>query len=77
MLEIYVPRYKKIDSGFIKTYKLGPRLGDSAEITMMELVKPKLEKEIEGNNGKSETTTKKTDEVKPVKKVSSKSKTSK
>ena len=37
--EVLVPRYKDVQSGFIKTYKLGPRLGDAAEMTILELKK--------------------------------------
>lgn len=37
VLEVIVPRYKKINSGFILTYKLGQRLGDSASLVMLKL----------------------------------------
>jgi len=39
MIEILVPRYAKLNSGFVKTYKLGYRAGDGAEITIIELIK--------------------------------------
>ena len=32
IFEVLVPRYKKITSGFIKIVKIGPRLGDNAEM---------------------------------------------
>lgn len=38
MLEVLVPRFQKTNSGFIKTYKLGSRLGDNAEMVLMQLV---------------------------------------
>lgn len=38
VLEVLVPRYKEIKSGFIKSYNLGPRLGDGAEMMMLELI---------------------------------------
>ena len=38
VLEVLVPRYKKINSGFIKTFRLGPRVGDSAEVVLMQLI---------------------------------------
>jgi len=44
MLEVYVPRFKNIKSGFIKTYRLGARLGDGADMIILELVEG--EKEI-------------------------------
>lgn len=46
MLEVLVPRYAKIDSGFTRTYKLGYRAGDGAEITILELIKPQEQIEV-------------------------------
>lgn len=46
VLEDILPRYKNIPTGFIKSYKLNPRLGDGAEMTILELVpgdKPKID----------------------------------
>ncbi|MCL5407601.1 MAG: 50S ribosomal protein L17 [Patescibacteria group bacterium] len=37
VFEVIVPRYKKLDSGFILSYKLGQRLGDSASLVMLKL----------------------------------------
>ena len=45
IFEVYVPRYKNIKSGFIKMYRIGPRVGDSAEIVMLKMVKGKEEEE--------------------------------
>ncbi len=48
MFEVIGPRYKALKngrSGFIKTYHLGPRLGDGAEMFLMRL-KSVQEKEI-------------------------------
>lgn len=39
VIEDLVPRYKKINTGIIKSYKLGPRLGDGAEMVILELQK--------------------------------------
>ena len=41
VFEVYGPRYKNIKSGFIKQYRLGPRLGDSAEMVMLKMAKVK------------------------------------
>lgn len=38
VIEVLVPRYEKLDSGFIKSYRLGTRLGDGADMTLLELV---------------------------------------
>lgn len=46
MFEVLVPRYKKITSGFIKIYKVGPRLGDNAEMVILKLA-PTKEKDAE------------------------------
>ncbi len=37
IFEVLVPRFAKTKSGFIHVYKLGPRLGDSAEMVLMKL----------------------------------------
>ena len=39
VLEVLVPRYKNKKSGFIRIYKLGTRLGDGAEESILELDK--------------------------------------
>lgn len=43
--EVLVPRFKNIKSGFIKTYKIGPRLGDGADMTIVEFVKGEIKEE--------------------------------
>ena len=43
-IDVLLPRYAKVPTGFIKTYKIGPRLGDAAEMTIVELQKAKEEK---------------------------------
>ena len=45
VLEVLVPRYNKINSGFIKSYRKGNRLGDGAMIVIMELKKVDIEAE--------------------------------
>lgn len=39
VLEVLLPRYDKLSSGFIKTYRKGKRLGDGAMIMILELKK--------------------------------------
>lgn len=58
IIEDILPRYKDIKTGFIKEYKLGPRLGDGAEMTILELDKgAKIEKveDADKENPKSKT----------------------
>lgn len=43
VLEVLVPRYKDQKSGFVKIYKLGARLGDGAEQSVLEFKKVKIE----------------------------------
>jgi large subunit ribosomal protein L17 len=53
VLEVLVPRYKNLQSGFIKSYKVGIRLGDGADMTILELQKgeeTKLVKQEEEND---------------------------
>ena len=37
IFEVLVPRYKKIQSGFVKIYKIGSRLGDNAQMAIIKL----------------------------------------
>ncbi len=37
MFEVLVPRFAKIQSGYVKVYKLGRRLGDNAEMVLVKL----------------------------------------
>ena len=46
VLEVLVPRFKSIKSGFIKTYKLGQRFGDNAEMSIIEFVKVKEKEDV-------------------------------
>jgi len=46
VIEVLVPRYNKISSGFIKTYRKGKRLGDGAMIMIMELQKGEVAQEV-------------------------------
>lgn len=57
MFEELAPRYKTVSSGFIRSYKLAPRLGDGAAMTMLQLkpVKAAKKEEIEDENGKDQT----------------------
>jgi large subunit ribosomal protein L17 len=48
-MDILLPRYENVPFGFIKTYKKGPRLGDAAEMTIIELQKEKILKEKDAN----------------------------
>lgn len=40
-MDVLLPRYKNIPSGFIKSYKRGSRKGDGAELMILELQKEK------------------------------------
>jgi len=54
VFEDILPRYKDIKTGFIKEYKLGPRLGDGAEMTILGLAKgAKVEEKAENANKES------------------------
>jgi len=47
VLEVLLPRYDKLSSGFIKTYRKGRRLGDGAMIMILELQKIELNEELQ------------------------------
>lgn len=63
VIEVLIPRYKDIKSGFIKSYRLGNRLGDGAQMMMLSLVKVKtpeikaseIKEGKEGKDGIKET----------------------
>jgi len=59
VLEDILPRYKNIPFGFIKTYKLGRRLGDGAEMMVLELVKGEKNTKSDSVTLAQETNTKK------------------
>jgi len=68
VLEVLVPRYKDKKSGFVRIYKLGTRLGDGAEESILELDKapiaPKVEIEtVEKDDKKDIDTEKVTKEI--------------
>jgi len=42
VFEVLVPRYQKIQSGFIKLYNVGPRLGDNAQMVILKLAPGKI-----------------------------------
>ena len=48
VIEVLIPRYKKMKFGFVSIYRLGPRLGDSADLAMIKLApgKEEITKEI-------------------------------
>ena len=46
VFEVYGPRYAKINSGFVKTYNLGSRLGDNAHLVLLKLVPGEEPKEV-------------------------------
>jgi len=41
VFEVYLPRYKDVKSGFIKLYRIGPRVGDSSEMVILKMGKGK------------------------------------
>lgn len=56
VIEVLVPRFKNIKSGYVKTYHLSPRLGDGAEMMIIELVKGEIKEEkiVEDKDAKNE-----------------------
>jgi len=77
VFEVYVPRYKNVKSGYIKLYRLGPRLGDSSEMVMLRMEKVKEEapvltkkedKDLNAPNAKSKEQSKTTGKESPAKK---------
>lgn len=65
VIEVIIPRYKNLKSGYIKSYKLGNRLGDGAELMMLTLVKINEATSKEGNDAEriENTTESKVDKV--------------
>lgn len=66
VFEVFVLRYKKIPSGFIKIYKIAPRLGDNAEMVLVKLapgepveIKEPITKEKNAQKAKSKESPKK------------------
>lgn len=53
IFEKLTPRYKDIQSGFIKSYKLAPRPGDNAPMTMLKLMPEKENNQEIKNETKS------------------------
>lgn len=45
LFEELVPRYKERIGGYLKIYKLGPRLGDGSKMVIMKLIPHKQKKE--------------------------------
>lgn len=58
VMEVLVPRFKNIQSGFIKTYRKGNRLGDGAMIMILQLQKGDIKEEIKELNTESKDGTK-------------------
>lgn len=54
--DILLPRYKNIQSGYIKSYKLGNRLGDNAEMVLLKLTpaKEQVKEELKGDDAKTD-----------------------
>ncbi|AKM82744.1 TPA: 50S ribosomal protein L17 [Candidatus Berkelbacteria bacterium] len=50
VLEVLVPRFANLQSGFIKSYRKGVRLGDGAMIMILELRKSEIKEEIKELN---------------------------
>ena len=40
-IDVLLPRYKNVPTGFIHSYRIGPRLGDAADMMILELQKGK------------------------------------
>lgn len=55
MFEVIIPRFKKVDSGFVKIIRLGSRLGDGAEMVVLKIAEPnKIESTPEESKEKKE-----------------------
>lgn len=52
MLEVIVPRFSKIDSGFVRIIPIGPRLGDNAQMVIIKLQEGKKPPIEEGKTEK-------------------------
>jgi len=66
--EVLVPRYKEVKSGFVSIYKIGPRLGDAAEIVLIRLSPGKIEEpslEIKEKDVKQTSSQKGSEKVSP------------
>jgi large subunit ribosomal protein L17 len=58
VFEVILPRYKNVKTGFMKEYKLGPRLGDGAEMVILELLEgAKIEEKAENARKDSKSKT--------------------
>jgi len=69
VFEVFVPRYKNVKSGFIKQYRLGPRVGDSAEMVILRMEKAKEEdKDLNAPKAKSKEQSKTPGKESPAKK---------
>lgn len=57
VFEVIIPRYQKINSGYVLSYKLAPRLGDSAPLVMLRLKEDKTAevKSTKEQNGQKES----------------------
>lgn len=62
VFEILAPRYKKINSGFVLSYRTGNRLGDSAPMVILKLkeIEMPIVKETDGKNNEEQSKVKKT-----------------
>ena len=74
VFEVLVPRFVKTKTGFVRVYKLGPRLGDSAEMVLIKLapgepieMKEPLKKEKNANKEESKKIPKKVIQKAPAK----------
>lgn len=74
VIEVLVPRYKKIQSGFVKIYHLGPRLGDSAEMVILKLTPKKIVEEKDAEEKKPTEGSVKETAKKEIRKASAKTK---
>lgn len=76
MLEVIVPRFSKIDSGFVRIIPIGPRLGDNAQMVIIKLqegekeIEEKREEKIENKGAKNGSAKKASQKIitRPIKK---------
>jgi len=60
IFEEILPRYKKEETTFVRSYRVMPRKGDTAQMMMVNIIKPLMVKEDKVSKPKTEKTTTKT-----------------
>ncbi|MFA6493199.1 MAG: 50S ribosomal protein L17 [Patescibacteria group bacterium] len=77
VFEVLVPRYKDLNSGYVLSYRIGKRLGDSASLMILKLKEGKLEELKEKEKDAKDNSEPKASAKKPAKGSEKIAKTSK